>query len=183
MGNLKTMMLLVVLVLTTNVNAYVDRSGDTSSSLSNKYTGEYLVTALGQSSFVANKVTHIVVVGTSMKKDSDQFFQSGLLQAYKYKELYPDHQVVVISAPDVRNTDNDEVFLKFNLSILKQVDSTLNAYNLVNEMLQFNKIASFDFFGHSSPWAVKLAKKDGTIMPKSHKKHLEKVIPRFTSYA
>tara|TARA_Y100000590_G_C15748903_1_gene1023288 strand:- start:23963 stop:25219 length:1257 start_codon:yes stop_codon:yes gene_type:complete len=180
---LKKMMLLVVLALTTNVFAYVDRSEDTSSSLSNKYTGEYLVTALGQSSLNADKVTHIIVVGSSMKKDSDQFLQSGLIQGYKYREMYPSHQVVVITAPDVKGADNDEVFMRFNLPIIKQVDVTLNVYNLVNEMLFFKQIASFDYYGHSSPWAIKLAKKDGTIEPGSHKSTLQKVIPRFTKYA
>lgn len=183
MGTIKTMTLLVVMALTSNVFAYTDRSGDASSSLSSKSTKEYLMTALGQTSFVPNKVTRIIVVGSSMKEDSDQFFQTGLLQGYKYKEMYPAHQVVVISAPDVRNTDNEEVFQKFNLPIIKLVDATLNAYNLVNEMLFFNKIASFDFYGHSSPWAVKLAKKNGTIEPGSHRSTLEKVIPRFTNYA
>lgn len=183
MITIKTMALLVVLTLATNVFAYVDRSGDTSSSLSNKSTKEYLMTALGQTSFVANKITHFVVVGSSVKEDSDQFFQSGLIQAYKYKEMYPTHQIVVISAPDVRSTDNVEVFQKFNLPVIKLVDATLNAYNLVNEMLFFNKIASFDYYGHSSPWAVKLAKKNGTIEPGSHKSTLQKVIPRFTKFA
>ena len=50
-------------------------------------------------------------------------------------------------------------------------------------MLFFKTIASFDFYGHSSPWAVKLAKKNGTITPKSHKSALEKLIPHFTKYA
>ncbi len=183
METLKKMMLLVVLVLTTNALAYTDRSGDNSSSLPNKSTKEYLMTALGQTSFDSKKVTHIIVVGSGMKEDSDQFYQTGLLQGYKYREMYPQHQVVVISAPDVRGADNDEVLQRFNLSIIKKVNATLNTQNLVNEMLFFNKIASFDFYGHSSPWAVKLAKKDGTIMPKSHKALLEKVIPKFTDYA
>jgi hypothetical protein len=70
------------------------------------------MTALGQTTFVASKVTRfvVVVVVSSMKKDSDQFFQSGLLQAYKYKELYPGHQVVFIIEPDFRSTNNVEVF-------------------------------------------------------------------------
>lgn len=124
------MMLLVVLAITTNVFAYVDRSGDESSSLSNKYTGEYVMTSIGQSTFDPLKVTHIIVVGSSMKSDSDQFFQTGLIQGFKYREMYPSHQVAIIAAPDVRKTDNEEVLQKFNLPVIKNVDATLNASNL-----------------------------------------------------
>lgn len=171
------------MAISNNLFAQVDRSGDTPSSLSNKSTTEYLVTAIGQTSLNPDKVTHIVVVGSSVKEDSDQFFQSGLIQAYKYKEMYKDHQVVVISAPDVRSTDNEEVFQKFNLAIIKQIGSTLNVYNLVAEMLFFKKIASFDYYGHSSPWAIKLAKKSGTIEPGSHKSTLQKLNSHFTNLA
>lgn len=183
MKNLKTLTLIVVMAISNNLFAQVDRSGDTSSSLSNKGSSEYIVTAIGQTSLNADKVTHVVVVGSSVNEDSDQFFQSGLIQAYKYKEMYQDHQVVVISAPDVRSTDNEEVLQKFNLPIIKYIDSTLNVYNLVSEMLFFKKIASFDYYGHSSPWAVKLAKNNGTIEPGSHKSTLEKLNSHFTNYA
>ena len=183
MKNLKTLTLLVVMAISTNLFANIDRSGDTSSSLSNKGSSEYLVTAIGQNTLDANKLTHVIAVGSSVDEDSDQFFQSGLIQAYKYKEMYKDRQIVIITSPDVRSTDNEEVFQKFNLPIIKQIDATFNVYNLVNEMLFFKKIASFDYYGHSSPWAIKLAKKNGTIEPGSHKSTLEKLNSHFIPLA
>ncbi|MFT6070638.1 MAG: hypothetical protein ACJAT2_001401 [Bacteriovoracaceae bacterium] len=183
MKNLKKLTLLVVLAISTNVFAQADRSGDTSSSLSNKGSKEYIVTAIGTSTLSPDLVTHVVVVGSSVDEDSDQFFQSGLIQAYKYKEMYKDHQVVIISSPDVRSTDNEEVLQKFNLPIIKQIGTNFNVYNLVEEMLFFKKIASFDYYGHSSPWAIKLAKSNGTIEPGSHKSTLQKLNSHFTKLA
>lgn len=145
--------------------------------------GEYLLTAIGQNQLFKDKVTHVIVVGSAMKEDSDQFYQTGLLQAYKYKDMYPKHQVVVIASPDVVSTDNDDVLKKFNLPIIKKVKETFTASRLVGEMMFFDLIASFDFYGHSSPWAVKLAKKNGTIEPSGHRSVLEKVIPKFTKHA
>jgi hypothetical protein len=103
-----------------------------------------------------DKITHIVIVGSAVKEDSDQFFQSGLARAYRYKELYPDHQVVIMSSPDVLNYTDDEIFAKYNVLVIKKVLEKFTAQNLLLEMNLFSQIASFDFFGHSSPWAMKI---------------------------
>ncbi len=112
-----------------------------------------------------DKITHLIVVGSAVKEDSDQFFQSGISRAYRYKELYPNHQVVIISSPDVLNTPDDQVFEKFNVVVIKKVLEKIQAKNMLNEMNQFNQIASFDFFGHSSPWAMKIGDTTAAFSP------------------
>lgn len=112
-----------------------------------------------------DQVTHIIVVGSAVKEDSDQFFTSGLSRGYRYKELYPDHQVVIISSPDVLNTTDEEVFLKYNVIVTSKVLEKLTAKNLLKEINTFNQIASIDFFGHSSPWAMKIGDINAAFSP------------------
>ncbi len=114
------------------------------------------------------KITHIIVVGSAVKEDSDQFFQSGISRAYRYKELYPDHQVVIMSSPDVFNTTDDEVFANYNILVTKKVLEKFTATNMLNEMLVFPQIASFDFYGHSSPWAMKIGDMNAAFYPGDH---------------
>ncbi len=111
------------------------------------------------------KITHIIVVGSAVKEDSDQFFQSGIARAYRYKELYPDHQVVIMSSPDVYNTDDWQVFENYNITVAKRVLEKFTGQNLINEMMLFDQIASFDFFGHSSPWAMKIGDMNAAFSP------------------
>jgi hypothetical protein len=115
-----------------------------------------------------DKITHIIVVGSAVKEDSDQFFQSGLSRGYRYKELYPDHQVVVMSSPDVLNTTDDQVFEKYNVVVIKKVLEKFTAKNMLIEMNLFNHIASFDFFGHSSAWAMKIGDMNAAFSPYDH---------------
>jgi hypothetical protein len=112
-----------------------------------------------------NKITHIIVVGSAVKEDSDQFFQSGLARAYRYKELFPEHQVVIMSSPDVLNVTDDEVFSRYSVVVTKKVLEKFTAKNLLLEMNYFNQIASFDFFGHSSPWAMKIGDHNAAFSP------------------
>lgn len=111
------------------------------------------------------KITHIIVVGSAVKEDSDQFFQSGISRAFKYKELYPDHQVVIMSSPDVFNTEDDQVFANYNIVVIKKVLQKFTAANMLMEMMAFPQIASFDFFGHSSPWAMKIGDMNAAFSP------------------
>ncbi|MBC7537307.1 MAG: hypothetical protein H7281_00680 [Bacteriovorax sp.] len=115
-----------------------------------------------------DKITHIIIVGSAVKEDSDQFFQSGLSRGYRYKELYPDHQVVIMSSPDVLNTTDDQVFEKYNIIVIKKVLEKFTAKNMLIEMNLFNRIASFDIFGHSSPWAMKIGDMNAAFSPYEH---------------
>ncbi|MCF8060353.1 MAG: hypothetical protein K9K67_13715 [Bacteriovoracaceae bacterium] len=123
----------------------------------------YLVGTFEPQNFSYKKITHILVPGSAMGDESDQFFQTTLLRAKMYRKLYPTHQVVIISQPDVIKASQEEVFARFNLPILENVGSKLTAGQLLSQMLKFEKIASFDFYGHSSPWALRLGKKDASM--------------------
>lgn len=121
------------------------------------------------------KVTHIIVVGSAMHEDSDQFFQSGLSRAYRYKELWPDRQIVIMSTPDVINRTDEQIFAKYKINVVKKVDLRFTANLLIAEMSVFQNIASLDFFGHSSPWALKIDKVNAPFDPSVHVKALSRL--------
>lgn len=127
------------------------------------------------------KITHLIIVGSAAKEDSDQFFQSGISRAYRYKELYPSHQVVFISSPDVLNRTDEEVFNKYEVIIVKKVFEKLISKNMINEMNIYNRIASIDFFGHASPWALKIGDMNSSFSPYENQEELqilkEKLLP------
>lgn len=116
----------------------------------------YRVGLFKSSNFDPQKITHLIVVGSAMHEDSDQFFQSGLSRAYRYNEVWPNHQIVIISTPDVVGKTDEEVFSKYKINVVKTVNQRFTAPLLLKEISELSKIASFDFFGHSSPWALKL---------------------------
>lgn len=130
-----------------------------------------------------DKITHIIVVGSALKEDSDQFFQSGISRAQRYKELWPDHQIVIMSSPDVKNTSDDQVFEKYKISVVKTVYKKFTAPLLLGEIGEFNNIASLDFYGHSSPWAMIIGKSNAAFDPSAHYSELVKLRPKFISDA
>ncbi len=125
------------------------------------------------------KVTHIIVIGSAMHEDSDQFFQSGISRAYRYKELWPERQVVIMSTPDVINRTDEQVFAKYKINVVKKVDLRFTANLLIAEIGAFEKIASLDFFGHSSPWALKIDDVQAPFDPSVHVRALSKLRPKF----
>lgn len=125
------------------------------------------------------RITHLIVVGSAVYEDSDQFFQSGLSRAQRYKELFPDHQVVIISSPDVLNTPDEEVFKRYNVLVVKKVLEKINAKILLREMGDYSQIASLDFFGHSSPWAMKIGATNASFSPGEHYEALKNLRPNF----
>ena len=129
---------------------------------------EYRVGLFKDEIFDPNKVTHIILVGSAMREDSDQFFQSGLSRAYRYKELWPERQVVIMSTPDVINKTDEQVFSKYNIKVVKKVNARFTAPLFIAEMSVFTKIASFDFYGHSSPWALKIDDYFAPFDPSAH---------------
>ena len=50
------------------------------------YQGVTRVGLYKDSSLDTTKITHIVVIGSAVKEDSNQFFQSGVIRAEKYKQ-------------------------------------------------------------------------------------------------
>jgi hypothetical protein len=147
------------------------------------YKGEYRLGLYNDSVFTPSQITHIIVVGTAAKEDSNQFFQSGITRAHRYKELYPTHQVVIMSSPEVRRTNDDEVFREFNIFVFKTVKETFTGDRLLAELSQFEKIASLDYFGHSSPWGLKLGKSDAALDPTVYKNKIASLKSKFIANA
>lgn len=144
------------------------------------HSTEYRVGLYGGDLIVdVSKVTHIIVIGSAQKEDSDQFFQSGLARARRYKENSPDDQVVFISSPDVRNTPDDAVFAKYNIVVLNAVMKGLTADFMLDEMMPFTQIASWDFFGHSSPWGLKIGSTNASFSPYDYEVRLVQLRSHF----
>ena len=143
------------------------------------YQGETRIGLYKDSVLDTEKVTHIIVIGSGVKEDSNQFFQSGVARAEKYKQLNPDQQVVIMGSPEVRGTDDDKVFNDFNVPVVKFINDTFTAEVFFAELKPFTKIASLDFYGHSSPWALKLGKSDAALTPSAYAKKLKALKPNF----
>lgn len=144
--------------------------------------GEYRIGLYKGGNYDPEKPTHIIVVGSAVKEDSDQFFQSGISRAYRYKELWPDEQVVIMSSPDVKGASDKEIFEKYKVSVIKEVNKNFTANQLLEEISAYSQIASLDFFGHSSPWAMKIGKSNAAFDTTAHTEALialrTKFLPR-----
>jgi hypothetical protein len=136
------------------------------------YRGEYRLGLYKDSSLDTTRITHIIVVGSGVKEDSNGFFQSGVARAQKYKEVFPQDQVVIMASPEVKGRDDEEVFQDFNIPVVKLIKQSFTAEILLSELKEFTQIASLDFYGHSSPWALKLGKSDAAFIPSLYEKKL-----------
>jgi hypothetical protein len=147
------------------------------------YVGETRIGLYKDDFLDTDKVTHIIVVGSGVKEDSNQFFQTGVARAEKYKQLNPDEQVVIMSSPEVRGTDDEKVFTDFNVPVVEVIKETFKAELLLIQLAKYTKIASIDFYAHSSPWAIKLGKSDAAFDPQSHEKELKAIKQNFLKHA
>jgi hypothetical protein len=143
------------------------------------YEGEYRIGLYNDTTLDLNKTTHIIIVGSAVKEDSDQFFQSGLSRAIRIKENFPQDQVVIMSSPEVVDRDDATVFSDFHINVVKTVNEVFTQERMISELNLFNKIKSINFFGHSSPWGLKLGKKDAAFDPTSVAERLKKLRPKF----
>src|SRR6476660_475173 len=84
----------------------------------NFYSAEYRLGVYKDLTIDFDAPTHIIIVGSAVKEDSNQFFQSGVARAERYKELNPAIQVVLISSPDVVDTEDAEVFAAFHIPVV-----------------------------------------------------------------
>lgn len=118
------------------------------------------------------KPSRILLVGDSDKLGNLPLF-AATGRARRYAQLYPNDQIVLFitqdaKIDDVANTGStlvkEEPFGTVTLSDL----SRLSAGKLVAALDRFKKIASVDFFGHSSPFGPLLeASGDGRVLDPS----------------
>lgn len=147
------------------------------------YHGQYRIGLFKDTSLDTEKITHVILIGSAVKEDSDQFFQSGIARAQRYKDLWPDHQVVLMGSPEVRGKNDQDVFQEFNISVVQIVKKTFTGDQLIHELYNFKKIASLDFYGHSSPWSFKLGKWGAAFDPTAHTKSLIRLRRNFVANA
>lgn len=119
-----------------------------------------------------NRRTHILLVG-----DSDQLgtqpLGSAAARARRFAQLYPNDQLVLFVTRDVTDRDlaqkgavavQTEAFGQVQLADLQKLSNT----NLIRALDRFKKIASIDFYGHSSPFGLLLeAEGDGRVLSAS----------------
>lgn len=158
-------------------------SADNLSQLEAIHRGEYRIGLYKDTVLDPHKLTHVIVVGSAVKEDSDQFFQSGLARAQRYKDLWPDHQVVLMSSPDVKGMTDEQVFTKYKIPVTKTVFKKFTAPLLLDEIEAFDQIASFDFYGHASPWAMIIGKNNAAFDPSAHYERLKNMRWRFVGDA
>jgi hypothetical protein len=155
--------------------------GNTQETLLAIHRGEYRIGLYKNESdkFDPKKVTHVIVIGSALKEDSEQFFQSGISRAQRYKDLWPKHQIVIMSSPDVKGKTDEQVFNKYNIKVVKLVFNKFYPKFLLNEISEFEKISSLDFYGHSSPWAIILSPNNAAFDPSAHYEELKLLRTKF----
>lgn len=147
------------------------------------YQGETRIGLYKDSTLDTSKTTHIIIVGSGVKEDSNQFFQTGIARAEKYKQNNPENQVVIMSSPEVRGTDDEKVFADFDVPVIELIKKSFTPEVLIPQLKKYSKIASLDFYGHSSPWAMKLGKSDAALTPSAYEKKLKSLKDNFLKSA
>jgi hypothetical protein len=145
----------------------------------NAYQGETRIGLYKDSVLDTDKITHIIIVGSAVKEDSNQFFQTGIARAEKFKQLYPNEQVVIMSSPEVRGSDDDKIFATFNIPVIQLIKSSFTPEVLLPLLKKYKKIASLDFYGHSSPWSLKLGKSNAALSPDAYEKKIRELKGNF----
>lgn len=107
------------------------------------------------------KTTHILLVGDSSHLGELPLY-AATTRARRYAQLYPNDQIVIFVTKDVRSatvaqTGSTVVRQEpFGQAVALADLSRLTGAKLVAAMDRFPRIASIDFFGHSSPFGALL---------------------------
>lgn len=114
-----------------------------------------IVATLGAAGIDPTKVTHLLVLGYSHGQGT-QFAEAAMGRARRYRELYPDHQVVFFGAVEAgAGLSDGDVMSGLGAKVISDdPDEMFYDVTLIERMKVFQSIASFDFYGHSSPWAI-----------------------------
>jgi hypothetical protein len=97
------------------------------------------------------KPTHILTFGYSHGMGT-LFIESALTRAYRYSELFPNNQLIIIGNREKKDVSDLQVFKKFGIQVV-QTETDLKPFTSVtyfNFLLQFKAIQSIDFFSHTS---------------------------------
>ncbi len=124
------------------------------------------------------RTTHILAIGYSHGQ-GDQFARAALSRALRYREAFPERQIVVLGSPETGSSSDAALLRSFGLEIIEE-EGGFSDTRLLERMSEFQAIASFDFFGHSSPWAVGLDSTEARLGTSTSEAKLVAVRSHFT---
>jgi hypothetical protein len=140
-----------------------------------------LTAIFGDGNVDANKVTHVFVIGD---RDGlgDQFLDSSMSRALKYKELWPDHQVLFLTTSEPGSAST---LTRFGVRVLDAEMLTGSA--LIEQLDRLSAIASIDVYSHSNPWNASLEDPgeagNRTLGERISDAQFERLRDNFTRYA
>lgn len=113
-----------------------------------------IVATFNQNNIDINKPVHIIVIGYSDGLGTN-LIQSAVTRANRYRAMDPSAQILFLAKPEVDNrTDDRTAMERFGIRVIEADNEALTGQRLHDEMRQYPHIASFDFFGHSTPWGI-----------------------------
>jgi hypothetical protein len=112
----------------------------------------YVVSSNTSFAIDRNQVTHLLFAGAPDKL-GNQFYESAVARARVYRELYPDHQVILWQARERPDGKESALAAAMGINVLEDTTADMTAVKLITWMRQFKKIASIEIFSHSS-WAT-----------------------------
>ncbi|MBX3021761.1 MAG: hypothetical protein KF799_08810 [Bdellovibrionales bacterium] len=109
----------------------------------------YYVAVWGRPALDRNLPTHVIVTGHGGKAGT--LFQNvSAARAQKYAEVFPDHQVMLITVNELDDDDNARKLESWGFTILHGRSSMLSVSYMVDEMRVLKKVASFDLYSHAN---------------------------------
>lgn len=102
----------------------------------------------------STKPVHIVVIGYADGLGNG-LVQSAITRAGRYQTLNAEAQVVFLAKPEVRASVTDrQAIERLGVKVLSDDATALDGTRLFAEMKKYSNIASFDYYGHSTPWSI-----------------------------
>ncbi|MFZ4402611.1 MAG: hypothetical protein ACOYOK_00785 [Pseudobdellovibrionaceae bacterium] len=141
-----------------------------------------------QTSLDPLKRTRVLIVGHGSELGT-QFQVVAAAKAKKYRELYPQDQILLISVDEYADRDKEKI-TQTNMEYLgtlgftdiQEPESGLKTHYVLDELQTFKKIASIDIFSHSTAYYGVIL--DGPFNRMDPKRDgYEKLQPNFTSDA
>ena len=108
----------------------------------------YITGLMGPNTADPNIRTHIFIVGDGGTLGTE-LGAAASAKAKKYRELYPKDQIYLISVNETGKDEDVQFLAEHEFDNLTVKSSSFRSSDVLNEMMQFNKIASVDVFSHS----------------------------------
>lgn len=109
----------------------------------------YMMGKITEGPIVKSKPTHVVVAGTAHEAGM-LFQQAAITKALKYRELYPNDQIVFLSQHEGEFENNATWLKKRGVEVLVQNKKDLTTEKFVDHLKEFSQIRTLDIFSHSA---------------------------------